>query len=379
MLIKNAVIFTMETEREEFLKGDILIEGSKVRKIAPAITAAGEEIFDARGQTIIPGIVDASSRLGLRASGMRWEGDEINEDSENNISDLSVLDGINPLDETFREASRGGITSAVITSGEKSVIGAKSAAIKVRQQPSNPAVLEPFIDIGITFGNHVKRLNDRGEFPRSRMGIAAILRRALVDAEGYGKKKARDEIDEKNYDPKSEAMFKVLEKKVPLKITAYRMDDILTAIRIKEEFSIDIILNQCIEGYKVIEEIAERKIPVIVGQYLLPVGDHEELGRRIDLPVELYRAGIPLAFSTHTEEIGFSFMRINAALAVKNGLPEYEALKALTINPARFFHLDERIGSIKEGKDADLLILDGNPLFSMTRVIKTMVDGIFTD
>jgi imidazolonepropionase-like amidohydrolase len=322
-------------------------------------------------------MIDASSKLGLRVSGMRWEGNEINEESENNISDLSTLDGLHPLDETFREAARGGVTTAVISSGERSVIGAQSAAIKVKQKAAGAIVIDPFTDIALTLGNHVKRLNDRGEFPRSRMGAAAIIRRALKDAESYGDKKARGGIDEKTYDPKSEAMLKVLDQKAPLKITAYRGEDILTAIRIKDEFALNIILNQCLEGYKVIEEIARRDIPVIAGQYLTPVGDEEALGRRLDLPAELCRGGILFAFSTHVEDLGFSFLRINAALAVKNGLPEYEALKALTINPARIYHLEEQIGSIKEGKDADLLFLDGHPLYSMSRVVKTMIDGLF--
>jgi imidazolonepropionase-like amidohydrolase len=366
------------------LRGDILIRDGKIIRVGPTEPAGGlndgaGEIFDASSYTVIPGLIDASSKLGLRASGMRWEGNEINEESENNIAGLSTLDGLHPLDETFREAARGGITAAVIGSGERSVIGAQSAAVKVKQKAVDSITLDPFTDLSVTLGNHVKRLNDRGEFPRSRMGIAAILRRAFKDAEAYGNTKIRGGIDEKSYDPQSEAMLRVLDRQVPLKITAYRGEDILTAIRIRDEFAVDIILNQCLEGYKALDEIAGRNIPVIVGQYLTPIDDDEARGRRLDLPAELHRRNIPIAFSTHVETLGYSFLRINAALAVKNGLPEYEALKALTINPARFYRLEGCIGSLKASKDADLLILDGHPLYSMTRVLKTMIDGVFCE
>ena len=387
MLIKNALIYTMEPEAGETdpLRGDIRIGDGKIIRVTPAGPGNGPhgcgedpgEIFDASPYTVIPGLIDASSKLGLRASGMRWEGNELNEESENNIAGLSTLDGLHPLDETFREAARGGITTAVISSGERSVIGAQSAAVKIKQKAVDSITLDPFTDLSVTLGNHVKRLNDRGEFPRSRMGIAAIVHRAIRDAEEYGNKKARNNIDEKNYDPQSESMLRVLDRQIPLKVTAYQGADILTAVRIRDEFAVDIIINQCLEGYKALDEIARRNIPVIVGQYLTPIGDDEARGRRLDLPAELQRRNIPIAFSTHVETLGYSFLRINAALAVKNGLPEYEALKALTINPAGFYRLDKRIGSLKGGKDADLLILDGHPLYSMTRGVKTMIDGGF--
>ncbi|MDR2740265.1 MAG: hypothetical protein LBB68_10610, partial [Treponema sp.] len=288
MLIKNALIYTMEPEagKTDLRRGDILIGGGKIIRVTPAgpengSSGGGEdpgEIFDAFPYTVIPGLIDASSKLGLRTSGMRWERNEVNEESENNIAGLSTLDGLHPLDETFREAARGGITTAVIGSDERSVIGAQSAAIKVKQKAVDSITLDPFTDLNVTLGNYVKRLNDRGEFPRSRMGIAAIVRRAVRDAEEYGNKKAQDKIDEKSYDPQSEAMLQVLDRRIPLKITAYRGEDILTAIRIKDEFTVDIILNQCLEGYKVLDEIAGRNIPVIVGQYLTPIDDDEALG-----------------------------------------------------------------------------------------------------
>ena len=323
----------------------------------------------------MPGIIDCSSRLGLITSGMRWEGNDSAENSENNMARLSAADGYNSLDESIEQSRCGGITTAVIATAGNSVIGAKSCAVKTNGKPVSKSMISGFCDLPVTFGNHPKRLNDNGEFPRSRMGIVSILRSALLDAGAYGEKLARGSLDEKEYNPTHEAFLSVLRGDVPLKICAYKGQDILTAIRIQKEFGIRVILNQCTESCEVIDEIEKSGLPVIVGNYLVPVGDYEELGRRMDMPAMLENHGITIGLSTHNQEIGYGFMAISAALLVNYGLSEDKTLRALTIDAAGIFGLDKRLGSIEKGKDADLLILDGEPLYSMTRILKTMIDG----
>lgn len=377
MLIQNAKIYTMG--KNDILNADILIRNGKIAKIEPNIDPANELCFDANGCSIMPGIIDASSQLGLHASGMRWEGNESNEKSENNLSHLCAHDGFHPLDESIIQARKGGITTAILTSGEQSVIGAKSSAVKTTGESLEHSLLKEYCDLPVTFGNHPKRLNDRGEFPRSRMGIASILRSALLEAESYAKSQKENGLDETKYSPIHEAMLKVLNGTVPIKLCAYKAQDILAAIRLQKEFGFKMILNQCTEAYAVLDEINEAALPLIVGNYLIPVSDYEELGRRMDMPVQLEKAGLDFAISTHVPDIGYSFMPANAALLVKHGLSEEKAMRTLTIDAAKILGLDERIGSLEEGKDADLLLLDGAPLYSMTNIIKTMINGKWID
>ncbi|MGL6201488.1 MAG: amidohydrolase family protein [Lachnospiraceae bacterium] len=370
MLIHNAKVYTMKDD--EAITADILVRDGKIVEVAGGIKADGEELFDASGYVIMPGIIDTSSRLGLVTSGMRWEGDDSAENSENDISRLSCADGFNCLDESIVQARHGGITTAIVTSAETSVIGAKSCAIKTTGETVSRSLVSDFCDLSVNFGNHPKRLNDRGEFPRSRMGIVSILRSALLEAKAYGEKEAE-------YNPGYEALLRVLDGEIPLKVCAYKCQDILTAIRIQKEFGVRMILNQCTEAYMVGDEIANSDLPVILGNYLVPVGDYEELGRRMDMAAELENYSIRLGISTHTQEIGYGFMAVNAALLVSYGLSEQAAMAALTIDAARIFGLDNRLGSIEKGKDADLLLLDGKPLYSMTSIVKTMINGVWTN
>lgn len=377
MLIKGAKVYTGTNNIPKVL--DVLVENGRIKKVAPNIRHTGGEVFDASAYSLMPGIIDTSSRLGLITSGIRWEGNDSSENSENNLSRFSAKDSYNAFDESIKEASKSGITTAVVTSGENSVIGAKSCAIKTTGGAFAPSVVSDFCDLPVTFGNHPKRLNDKAEFPRSRMGIVSILRSALIEASLYGESKLKNGTSLSSYNESHEAMLKVIKGEVPLKVLAYKHQDILTAIRIQKEFGIKMILNQCVEAYSAIGEIAASGLPVVVGNYLVPIGDYEELGRKMDMPAALEEHGVKFSFSTHTQEIGYSFMAINAGLMVNYGLSEETALKALTIDAAKIFGLEQRIGSIEEGKDADLLILDGKPLYSNTKVIKTMINGQWID
>lgn len=375
MLIKNAKIYTME--EEGIIEGDILIQNGKIMKIGK-VEEDDDEVIDASGKFVFPGMVEAHCHLGMEESAIGFEGDDVNETTDPITPHMRAIDGCNPMDETIVNACKAGVTSVAAGPGSANVIGGTFVAYKTHGISMDEMKIKEAIAMKAAFGENPKRVyREKGKI-RTRMNIAALLRETLAKTKEYMMKKEAAKGDFTKmpmYDMKLEAMIPVLKKELPLKCHAHRADDILTVIRIAKEFDIKVTLDHCTDGEIIKKQIKESGFPAIVGPSFGHKTKFELANKSFKTPAVLHEAGILIAITTDSPVIPEEYLPLCAALAMKNGLDEMEALKAITINPAKILGLDDRIGSIKEGKDADLIICDSSLLDTMNHVDYTIING----
>ena len=361
--------------------GSILVDDGKIVEIGKDIVAPLDaKVIDAEGRMITPGFIDAHCHLGMWEDGMGFEGDDGNEWVEPVTPHLRAIDGINPMDITFKEAYEGGVTTAVTGPGSANVVGGQFVAVKTYGKRVDDMIVKEPVAMKIAFGENPKRVHeDQKQSPITRMATAAKLRETLFEAKEYLNKKeegVEDPSKMPEYDMKMEAMIKVLKKEIPLKAHAHRADDILTAIRIAKEFALDITLDHCTEGHLIADILAEEGKPALVGPSLTDRSKIELRNQTFDTPRILNEAGVKIAIITDSPVIPLQYLSLCAGLAAKSGLDEMEALKAITINPAEIVGISDRVGSLEVGKDADIVIFDGNPLKDIDcKTFATIIDG----
>ncbi|WP_425446298.1 amidohydrolase [Dethiothermospora halolimnae] len=379
LLIKNGKIFTMVGDVID--KGDILIEDGKIKEVGKGIEAPnGCEVIDADGKMVMPGFVEAHCHLGLFEDGIGFEGDDGNEYVDPVTPQLRAIDGINPMDITFKEAHESGVTTAVTGPGSANVVGGQFAAIKTYGNRVDDMIIKEPVAMKIAFGENPKRVyNNQKKSPVTRMATAAILRETLFKANNYIKKLEKYKDDPSKapeFDMKMDAMTKVMKKEIPLKAHAHRADDILTAIRIAKEFDVNITLDHCTEGHLIADYIKEENKDAIVGPTLSDRSKFELKNLTFKTPGVLHKAGVKVAITTDSPVIPLQYLPICAGMAVKSGLEEMEALRAITINAAEIVGIDDRVGSIEVGKDGDIVIFDGNPIKDIgCKTVATIIDG----
>lgn len=379
LFIKNGHIFTMAGEIIE--KGNIIIKDGKISEIGKDLVAPSDaKIIDAEGKMVLPGFIDAHCHIGMWEEGMGFEGDDGNEMVDPVTPQLRAIDAINPMDLAFKEAYMGGVTTAVTGPGSANVIGGMFVALKTYGNRVDDMILREPVAMKIAFGENPKRVYEsKKKSPMTRMATAAILRETLFKARVYMEKKERGKEDPSKmpeYDMKMEALSLVLNKQIPLKAHAHRADDIFTAIRIAKEFDVDITLDHCTEGHLIADYLAKEGKGAIVGPTLSSRSKIEQKNLTFDTPGILHEAGVKIAIMTDSPVIPLHYLPVCAGLAIKSGLDEMEALKAITINPAEIIGIDDRVGSIEVGKDADIVIFDGNPIKDIDcKTYATIIDG----
>ncbi len=378
LLIKNGKIYTMAGEVIE--NGSILIKEGKIIEVGKDIIAPLDaEVIDLEGRMVTPGFIDAHCHLGMWEEGIGFEGSDGNEAVVPVTPHLRAIDGINPMDISFQEAYEGGVTTAVTGPGSANVIGGSFVAIKTHGSRIDNMIIKYPVAMKVAFGENPKRVyNGQKKSPTTRMATAAILRDTLFKAKTYLEKKERAEDPSKmpDYDIKMEALIPVLKREIPIKAHAHRADDIFTALRIAKEFEIDITLDHCTEGHLIAEELAKEGKPAIVGPTFGNRSKFELKNKSFDTPKVLIEAGIKVAITTDSPVIPLQHLPLCAGLAHNAGLDEIEALKTITINPAEIVGLSHRIGSIEAGKDADIVIFDGNPIKDLDcKTYLTIIDG----
>ena len=370
MLFKNATIYTME--QEPFV-GDFKIDKGVFTKVGTNLTAnEGEDVQDLNGLYVFPGLVESHCHLGMEETAIRFEGDDVNEITDPITPNMRGIDGCNPMDETVELALKGGVTTVAAGPGSANVLGGTFFAYKTKGNCIDEMTIENPIAMKAAFGENPKRCY-QGKKIDTRMQISALLRETLEKTKEYMKKKEAGK--DVAYDQKLEAMIPVVKRELPLKCHAHRADDILTAIRIAKEENIKITLDHVTDARSILPQIKESGFPCICGPALTHKSKFELANMSFETPNELYKAGILFSIITDSPVIPQQYLSLSAALAAKAGLPEYEAIKAITINPAKILGLDNRVGSIKVGKDADFIICTKNILDTQNEIQSVYVDG----
>ncbi len=379
LLIKNGKIYTMAGEIIE--NGSILIENGKIKEVGKDIAVPlNAEVIDAQGKMVTPGIVESHCHLGLFEDAIGFEGNDVNEMVDPLTPHIRAIDGINPMDKTFEEAYKGGITSVVSGPGSANVIGGQFAAIKTYGKRLDDMIIKEPIAMKVAFGENPKRVyNAQSKSPMTRMAISAILRETLFKAKEYIEqleKSKEDESKKPKFDMRMEALIPVIKKEIPLKAHAHRADDIFNALRIAKEFDVDITLEHCTEGHLITDYLLEEGKACIIGPSFGHRSKFELKNLTFETPGILNKAGVKVAIMTDSPVVPLHHLPLCAGLAVKAGMDEIEALKSITINAAEIVGIADRVGSIEVGKDADIVIFDGNPLLDVDyETVVTIIDG----
>ncbi len=376
LLIKNGYIKPMVGSELE--NGCVLIDDQgKIAAVGVELTApAGAEVIDAGGRLVTPGCVEGHCHIGLQNEGMGWEGLDINETSDPIQPHMRGIDSINPQDEGFALALRGGVTSACAGPGSSNVVGGSFAAIKLAGKRVDKMIIKNPVAMKCAFGENPKRRYGAGmkKSPVTRMGTAALLRELLFKTRRYRDDKLAGKTPA--FDMKLEAMLPVIEGDLPLKCHAHRADDILTAIRIAREFNVKLTLEHCTEGVIIADELAEEGVAAFVGPTLGHSGKIETRNKSFATPAILHTAGVPVSITTDAPVIPLQYLPLCAGLAVSAGLDMEEGWRAITINPATYTGIADRVGSLEPGKDGDVVIWTANPLTTIGgEAYMTIVDG----
>ncbi len=379
MLLKNANVIPVVGE--PFI-GDVAIADGKIIAMGRDLTFDDDEVYDLTGKTVIPGIIDAHCHIGMFEDGIGFEGDDGNEYSTPVTPELRAIDAINPYDRCFAEACEGGVTTVITGPGSANVIGGQFVALKTSGKDVEDMILQFPVAMKAAFGENPKRVYSSSKQFYTRMAVAAALRKALKEAQEYDRKimlAGDDESKKPAFDIKKEALLPVIRRELPLKIHAHRADDILTALRIAKEFNLRITLDHCTEGYMICdllkEGISDTGAGVIIGPLLSDRSKVELRNLSFSAPKKLYDSGIEFAMMTDHPVIPIQYLPVCAAIAAREGLPEEAALKSITINAARIIGVDDRIGSLEVGKDADLAVFSGHPFDFRANCVMTIING----
>ncbi len=371
--IKGGKIITMGQDGT-IDNGIILIENGVIKSVSgKGRLPRGCEVVDAGGKWITPGFIDAHTHIGLEEEIYRVEGDDVNEMSDPLTPHLQAADGVNCADLAFADALKGGVTRSMSMPGSANIIGGQ--AVFLKHLAATPAAMVDRNPWGLkaALGENPKRVYaGQKKSPMTRMASASLLRESFYNA---ARALEKDEKDNKDY-YRQEPLFRVLKQEIPLLLHAHRADDIMTAIRIKDEFGFKLVIQHGTEAHLIADELVKREIPVCLGPLLTnraKVEMKEVAFRNARLLAE---RGVDFCLITDHPVIPIEHLRVCAALTVREGLDENLALAALTSNAAKIINLDAELGSLEAGKKADLVVFDGYPFDFRSRVKMTMVDGL---
>lgn len=360
MILKNANILSYGIKEGIY---DVLIKNGKIEEISENIDIKDEEIIDAKKMYVTPGLIDAHTHLGLKADSLGAFYADHNEKKSIISSHLRAIDGINPQDRNFREAREAGITTCGTGPGSMNVVGGQYACIKTYGKIVDKMILEPYFAMKVALGENPKK-----NYETTRMGIASTLREFIIEAKNYCEKKEK-------YDKKLEPMIPIIKREKFLKIHAHQANDIVTAIRICEEFNLKYSLDHVTGGAEIIEYLNTKKeIPLLLGPSLGPRGKVELAGKSFENVVKLAE-NRDVCIITDAPVIPLQYLPICVGLAISKGMPFNRALESVTINPAKVMGVDNRVGSLEKGKDADIVIWENKPFVSIQDPKLVMING----
>ncbi len=386
--IVNGTVYTMAGPALE--NATVILRDGKIENVGSGLSIPpGAQVIDAKGKRVLPGFIDANCHVGLVEIDQVQSTVDTSETVDPVTAQVRTADAFFPESATIGVTRANGITSGIVSPDHINVITGMSAWISFSGKQIDQVVLKPLAGMNITLGEAPKiTYGDRNKMPSTRMGIASVLRENFQLAREYEQKwkqfqskkpaenKKKDSEDPPEKDYKLEALLDVLNGRIPLVASAQRADDILTAVRIAEEFGIkqNLVINHGAEAYRIADILAREKIPVIVGPVTTQPETMQTLGVIYENAAILQKAGVLIAIQTNDAHNARN-LPYEAGLAVANGLLYEEALRAITINPARIFHLDQETGTIEKGKRADVIIADGDPLEPRTEITHVIIGG----
>jgi imidazolonepropionase-like amidohydrolase len=360
--------------------GTVLVEDGVITAVGTDVAVPdGARVLDARGRWVLPGFVEAHAHMGVMEEAEGWAGNDTNEMTDPNGSALRAIDGINVEDEGFRDALVGGVTSAVVKPGSGNPIGGQTVAIKTwGGRTVDEQVIREAVSVKSALGENPKRVyGDQKKTPSTRLGVAKVIRSAFVDAQNYVAKRDAAEAKGEPFDRDlgKETLARVLAGELYWDQHTHRADDIATALRLADEFGYRLVLNHGTDGAAIADVLAERDVPVIFGPMFTSRSKVELRDRAIANLGVLARAGVRVAITTDHPVVPINFLVHQASLAVKEGLDRDVALQALTVNPAQFLGLDDRVGALTPGLDGDVVVWSGDPLDVTARAEHVLVTG----
>ena len=360
--------------------GTVLFSGGVIRAVGADVQIpAHARIVDVTGKWVLPGFVESHGHVGIHEEANGVAGNDTNEMTNPNTAAVRAIDAIDIDDEGFRDALSGGVTSIVVKPGSGNPIGGQTVAIKSwGGRTIDEQVIREAVSVKSALGENPKRVyGEKKQTPSTRLGVAYVLREAFTAAEDYrnAREHAKSEGKPFTRDLTKETLVRVLDGELAWDQHTHRHDDIATALRLADEFGYRLVINHGTDGHKLADVLAERDIPVIFGPLITSRSKVELRDRDISNIAALARAGVRVAITTDAPVVPINFLVHQASFAVKEGLPRETALEALTTNPASFLRLDDRVGSLTEGLDADVVIWSGDPLDTNSRAERVFIDG----
>ncbi len=358
----------------------VLVRGGVVAAVGPDVAVPdGVPVLDATGCWVLPGFVEAHTHLGVHAEGEGWHGADVNEKGEPRGARLRALDAVDPADPGFADALAGGVTTAVVMPGSANVVGGQTAALKTWGRTVLDMLVRAPLGVKSALGENPRKAGNPG--PGTRMGVAAALRDSFAAAQALTARRAerlaagQEVLPATGADRDAEVLARVLAGELLWHQHAHRADDLVTAVRLAEEFGYRLLLQHVTEGHLVAGFLAEHGAAAVVGPLLTSRSKAELRGRTPAVPAALAAAGVPLALTTDHPVVPVQHLALSAAVAVREGLDRDEALRALTSSPARLLGLDDRVGSLAPGLDGDLVLWSGDPMDVTSRVLTTVLEG----
>jgi imidazolonepropionase-like amidohydrolase len=373
--------YVVPVDGEPIDGGTVLVEDGKIVAVcteADADIPDDAEMVDASGTWVLPGFVEAHGHVGVLEDSEGWAGNDVNEMTDPNGARLRALDGINPDDQGFRDALAGGVTTIVVKPGSGNPIGGQTVAVKSWGRTVEDMLVREPVSVKSALGENPKRTyGDQKKLPSTRLGVAAVIRDAFTKAQDYrtAREWAAREGTPFERDNTQEILVRVLDGELPWSQHSHRADDIATAIRLSEEFGYRLIVNHGTEAHLLADTLAAKDIPVIIGPLIVGRSKVEVRRRTMRNPGIMARAGVRIALTTDHPVVPIDYLVHQATFAVKEGLDTETALRAITLNPARIMGLDDRVGALRPGLDADLVLWSGDPLDVMSRAVRVFIAG----
>jgi len=365
ILLKNANVYPITSQNIQ--NGDVLIDQGKIIKVGKNLESDSTvKIIDCHNQYLLPGFIDVHTHLGLYDEGTGWAGNDANETAEAMTPHIRAIDGVYPLDPAFSDAVKSGITTAHVMPGSANVIGGTTSVIKTTGKNVKKMTIQKIAGLKLALGENPKRIHSQGNNDSiTRMGIMGMLREAFYKA-------IHTDTPE---DLRVAPLVMALKRDIPVRIHAHRADDIITALRLAEEFNLDLRIEHCTEGHLIASELAGMNLKVSVGPTLTRRSKIELKNKTWKTYQELTNNGVEVSITTDHPYTPIQYLNICAGIAVREGLSEQKALEGITILPARNLKLDSQLGSIDEGKEADLVLWSHHPFHYLAKPKWTMIGG----